>query len=160
MNQDKRISNFLNFNHYSSGVLLSTDLTARGLDFKSIDWILQLDCPQTFESYLHRVGRTGRFLDTGKAIIFLDYTELKFLKMLRMNLIDIYPVKFNKMQIIPIESKLKILLKQNLYYVLLAKNAFISYAKFIYFQKSKNFSNFYSFNWKKIANSYGIFNFF
>ena len=160
MNQDKRINSFLNFNHSYSGILLSTDLSARGLDFKLIDWIIQLDCPQTLECYIHRVGRTGRFLDTGKAILFLDYTEANFTKILGINSINIHLVKFNEKQMISIESKLEILLKKNIYYHLLAQKAFISYAKFIYFQKNKIFSNFNTFNWKKIAKSYGIFDFF
>nr|UXY87969.1 helicase [Cryptomonas curvata] len=159
MNQEKRINNFLNFNNSCSGALLSTDLTARGLDFKSIDWIVQLDCPQTIECYVHRVGRTGRFLDTGKAILFLDYSETRFIKLLRKQSINIHCVKFNKRQIVSIQLKLEMLLKKNIYYLSLAKNTFISYAKFIYLQKNKHFSNFNSFNWKEIANSYGIFNF-
>ena len=156
MNQDKRIKNFLNFNNHFNGFLLSTDLTARGLDFKSIDWIIQLDCPQTIECYIHRAGRTGRFLEIGKVILFLDYNEFKFVKMLEQNFIKIHQIKFNKKHIITIQPKIELLLKKNHYYLILAKNAFVSYARFIYFQKCKKFSNFSVFDWKQIAISYGI----
>jgi ATP-dependent RNA helicase DDX10/DBP4 len=156
MNQDKRIINFLKFNQYSKGFLFSTDLTARGLDFKSIDWIIQFDCPQTIESYIHRVGRTGRFLESGKAIMFLDYNELKFVNTLDKNFIRIHQIKFNQKQMISIQLKLEILLKKNIYLLSLAQNAFISYARFIYYQKNKKYSDFNSFNWKKIASSYGL----
>jgi ATP-dependent RNA helicase DDX10/DBP4 len=156
MNQDKRITNFLKFNQFTKGFLFSTDLTARGLDFKSIDWIIQFDCPQTIESYIHRVGRTGRFLESGKAIMFLDYNELKFVNMLGKNCIKIHRIKFNQKHIVSIQLKIEILLKKNIHYLSLAQNAFISYARFIYYQKNKKYSDFNNFDWKKIANSYGL----
>jgi ATP-dependent RNA helicase DDX10/DBP4 len=156
MNQNKRIYNFLKFNQYTRGFLFSTDLTSRGLDFRSVDWIIQLDCPQTIESYIHRVGRTGRFLEKGKAILFLDYSESKFINKLREKLINIYQVKFNKKHIISIENKLRLLLKNNNKCLTLAQNAFISYARLVYFQKKKEYSDFNKLNWKKFASNLGL----
>ena len=42
-------------------VLIATDIAARGLDFPSVDWVLQLDCPEDVPAYIHRVGRTARY---------------------------------------------------------------------------------------------------
>ena len=156
MNQEKRMNNFLNFNQYTKGFLFSTDLTSRGLDFKSIDWIVQLECPQTTESYIHRVGRTGRFLDSGKTILFLDYNESKFVNTLDKNLIRIHSITFNKKYVISIQKKLETILKKNICLLSLAQSAFVSYARFVYFQKNKEYSNFSKFNWKKIASSFGL----
>ena len=42
-------------------VLFATDIAARGLDFPTVDWVLQVDCPEDVASYIHRVGRTARY---------------------------------------------------------------------------------------------------
>ena len=44
----------------ASGVLFATDLAARGLDFKDVDWVVQVDCPEDADMYIHRVGRSAR----------------------------------------------------------------------------------------------------
>ena len=43
-------------------VLFATDIAARGLDFPTVDWVLQMDCPEDVASYIHRVGRTARYV--------------------------------------------------------------------------------------------------
>ena len=43
-------------------VLFATDIAARGLDFPTIDWVVQLDCPEDVAAYIHRVGRTARYV--------------------------------------------------------------------------------------------------
>ena len=43
-------------------VLIATDIAARGLDFPALDWVLQLDCPEDTAAYIHRVGRTARYV--------------------------------------------------------------------------------------------------
>jgi ATP-dependent RNA helicase DDX10/DBP4 len=41
--------------------MFATDVAARGLDFKGVEWVLQMDCPEDVETYIHRVGRTARY---------------------------------------------------------------------------------------------------
>ncbi len=41
-------------------VLFATDIAGRGLDFPSVDWVVQMDCPEDTATYIHRVGRTAR----------------------------------------------------------------------------------------------------
>ena len=41
-------------------VLFATDVAARGLDFPTVDWVVQADCPEDVAAYIHRVGRTAR----------------------------------------------------------------------------------------------------
>ena len=43
------------------GILVSTNIASRGLDFPMIDWVIQLDIPEDVETYVHRVGRTARY---------------------------------------------------------------------------------------------------
>lgn len=55
--------------------LFATDVAARGLDFPSVDWVVQVDAPENPETYIHRVGRTARFDREGHSILFLDPSE-------------------------------------------------------------------------------------
>ena len=63
--------------------MLSTDVAARGLDFPNIDWVIQFDAPEDSASYIHRVGRAGRFKAKGNALTFiLPSEEERFLNMM------------------------------------------------------------------------------
>ena len=57
-------------------VLVSTDLTARGIDVERVNLVVNLDVPEIPETYLHRIGRTGRFGTRGVAVTFLSELEL------------------------------------------------------------------------------------
>ena len=50
-------------------VLFATDIAARGLDFPTVDWVLQVDCPEDVASYIHRVGRTARYVSGGHSLL-------------------------------------------------------------------------------------------
>ena len=63
-------------------VLFATDLAARGLDFPAIDWVIQADCPEDTDTYIHRVGRTARYRAAGKALLILIPSEIKMVDML------------------------------------------------------------------------------
>lgn len=52
--------------------LLATDVASRGLDIDNVTHVINFDMPQTYEDYVHRIGRTGRANRTGKAITFVD----------------------------------------------------------------------------------------
>jgi len=58
--------------------LLCTDIAARGLDFPLVDWVIQLDCPEDVDTYIHRVGRTARFERAGNALMMLAPSEVGF----------------------------------------------------------------------------------
>jgi ATP-dependent RNA helicase DDX18/HAS1 len=63
------------------GVLLCTDVAARGLDIPQVDWIVQFDPPLDIKEYIHRVGRTCRGYESkGKALLFLLPEEESYLK--------------------------------------------------------------------------------
>lgn len=63
-------------------VLVATDVAARGLDVQRISHVINFDPPHDAESWVHRIGRTGRAGRTGEAILFLGRHERRYLKIL------------------------------------------------------------------------------
>lgn len=61
MKQMKRFAVFYTFSQSDAMILFATDIAARGLDFPQVDWVVQADCPEDADAYIHRVGRTARF---------------------------------------------------------------------------------------------------
>lgn len=55
--------------------MFATDIAARGLDFPAVDWVVQADCPEDADTYIHRVGRTARYDSTGNGLLFLLTSE-------------------------------------------------------------------------------------
>ena len=64
----------------SIGILIATDVAARGLDVERISHVLNYDIPQDTESYVHRIGRTGRAGRSGAALLFVTPRERHLLK--------------------------------------------------------------------------------
>ena len=79
-NQRNMIMN--EFRNTSKNFLIATDLVARGIDFKDIACVIQLELPVEEEDYIHRIGRSGRYGKVGRAIVFLarnDFESFDFL---------------------------------------------------------------------------------
>jgi ATP-dependent RNA helicase RhlE len=60
-----------NMKHGKANVLVATDVAARGIHIDDISHVINYDMPQTFEDYVHRIGRTGRGDKYGKALTFV-----------------------------------------------------------------------------------------
>ncbi|KAL0736528.1 hypothetical protein Bca4012_012738 [Brassica carinata] len=69
--QNARDKALASFTKASSGVLLCTDVAARGLDIPGVDYVVQYDPPQDPKNFNHRVGRTARLGKEGRSIVFL-----------------------------------------------------------------------------------------
>ncbi len=52
-------------------ILLATDVASRGLDIENVTHVINYDLPETYEDYIHRIGRTGRAGNTGVALTFI-----------------------------------------------------------------------------------------
>ena len=63
-------------------VLVATDVAARGLDVKRISHVINYDIPYDTESYVHRIGRTGRAGASGEAILFVAPRERRMLRLI------------------------------------------------------------------------------
>ncbi len=81
--QEERAASFFAFVKAERGVLVCTDVAARGLDFPSLGMILQYDPPGEAADYVHRVGRTARLGRRGEAALFLQPHELDYIETLR-----------------------------------------------------------------------------
>ncbi|HEX5742332.1 MAG TPA: DEAD/DEAH box helicase [Flavobacteriaceae bacterium] len=69
-----------NFKDGNIGVLVATDIAARGIDVEELSLVINYDLPNIAETYVHRIGRTGRAKASGKAISFCDAEERAYLK--------------------------------------------------------------------------------
>ena len=61
-------------------ILVATDVASRGIDVEGITHVINLDIPVEKEAYVHRIGRTGRNKEKGKAISFVTFYEDKYLE--------------------------------------------------------------------------------
>ena len=60
------------FKSGSTKILVATDVAARGIDIKGVTHVINYQLPQTMDSYIHRIGRTGRASATGVAYTFVN----------------------------------------------------------------------------------------
>ncbi|XP_053601512.1 probable ATP-dependent RNA helicase DDX31 [Plodia interpunctella] len=80
MPHDQRMEVFKQFRAARNGVLICTDVAARGLDVPRVDLVLQYCAPASATDYVHRVGRTGRAAQVGAAVMFLLPSEAEFVR--------------------------------------------------------------------------------
>ena len=128
--QNKRTATFFEFVNAEKGVLLSTDVAARGLDIPEVDWIIQFDPPEDPKEYIHRVGRTARGEGRrGKALLFLLPTELLFLRYLKAARVPLSEYEFPLGRLSNIQSQLMALIEKNYYLHKSAREAYRSYVQ-------------------------------
>ncbi|KAI4306496.1 hypothetical protein L6164_029769 [Bauhinia variegata] len=84
MKQTVREKALASFTSLSNGILLCTDVAARGLDIPGVDCVVQYDPPQDPNVFIHRVGRTARLGKEGHAIVFLLPKEESYVEFLRI----------------------------------------------------------------------------
>lgn len=82
MDQPLRTRVIQQFKQKKFSILVATDVAARGLDVQDITHVVNYCLPNDHESYVHRIGRTGRAGKTGIAISFINSSELRNIKML------------------------------------------------------------------------------
>lgn len=80
LSQAKRMSVLRQFKENKIDILVATDVAARGLDISGVTHVYNFDIPQDPESYVHRIGRTGRAGKSGMAITFVTPREMGYLR--------------------------------------------------------------------------------
>ena len=77
LSQDERNKIMEEFRNGTCRILISTDLLSRGIDIQQVSLVINYDIPNNIESYIHRIGRSGRFGRKGTAINFVTRYDVK-----------------------------------------------------------------------------------
>jgi len=89
-------------------ILVATDIAARGIDIDDLGLVVNFDLPNIPESYVHRIGRTGRAGAFGKAISFCDFEEKIYLKDIQKFIGQTVPVESNHPYHVALMEPLKV----------------------------------------------------
>jgi len=85
MHQRQRLKNLERFSANDNGLLIATDVAARGLDIPNVEHVVHYQVPRTSESYIHRSGRTARARKEGVSVVLIDASENLFYKRMCKN---------------------------------------------------------------------------
>ncbi|KAH7354986.1 P-loop containing nucleoside triphosphate hydrolase protein [Rhexocercosporidium sp. MPI-PUGE-AT-0058] len=155
--QSARLDITSKFSSSKNSCIFATDVVARGLDFPAVDWVIQLDCPEDADTYIHRVGRTARYERVGKAVLFLDPSEEEgMLKRLEQKKVPIQKTKPRQKLQQSIRNQLQDMCFKYPELKYLGQKAFTSYAKSVYLQKDKEVFKINEYDLEGFANSMGL----
>lgn len=91
--QNTRINAVNEFKEGQLRILVSTDVTARGIDVVKVSHVINFDVPILYEDYVHRIGRTGRAFQEGKAITFATPAEMYHVRKIEKLIRETIPAK-------------------------------------------------------------------
>ncbi|XP_016941620.4 probable ATP-dependent RNA helicase pitchoune [Drosophila suzukii] len=155
--QTKRTTTFFQFCNAESGILLCTDVAARGLDIPQVDWIVQYDPPDDPKEYIHRVGRTARGSGTsGHALLLMRPEELGFLRYLKAAKVPLNEFEFSWQKIADIQLQLEKLIAKNYFLNQSAKEAFKSYVRAYDSHQLKQIFNVNTLDLQAVSKSFGF----
>ena len=80
MDKEDRQKSYDEFIHGGSRVLISSNLTARGIDVQQVSTVINFDIPKDIHTYIHRIGRSGRWGRKGMGINFITRRDIKQIK--------------------------------------------------------------------------------
>ncbi|KAI8322715.1 DEAD-domain-containing protein [Martensiomyces pterosporus] len=136
--QMKRVEIFERFMKMNTAVLFCTDIASRGLDFPAVDWVVQVDCPEDCDTYLHRVGRTARYDASGKGLLFLLPSEEKeMIKTFAAKNIPIKEISAKNNKVMTVAKQLQHFCFQDPEIKYLGQRAFVTYVRSVFLQKNK-----------------------
>ena len=93
MNKQERTNVFNKFKSGSYRVLISSNVTARGIDIQQVSVVINFDLPKCEHTYLHRIGRSGRWGRKGMSINFVIKKDIYFLNKIEKH----YNIKINEL---------------------------------------------------------------
>lgn len=97
MDQKERTDVFLEFSQCRNGILLCTDVAARGLDLPQVTWIVQYSAPTSPAEYIHRIGRTARIGCPGSSLLLLTPSETEYVQSLAAHKISVSELKMEEL---------------------------------------------------------------
>jgi ATP-dependent RNA helicase DDX18/HAS1 len=155
--QVKRTSTFFQFCQAESGILLCTDVAARGLDIPHVDWIVQVDPPDDPREYIHRVGRTARGAEaTGRALLILSPQELPFLRYLKLAKVPVAEIEVEWSKVANVQLQLEKLVSTNYFLNQSAREAYKAYLRAYDSHGLKSIFDVGQLDLKDVAKSFGF----
>lgn len=137
--------------------LFATDVAARGLDFPAVDWVVQVDCPEDADTYIHRVGRTARYQREGRAVLFLDPSEeAGMLARLAAKKVPVERITVRAKKQTSIRNHMQAMCFKDVELKYTGQKAFMSYARSIYVQKDKSIFKIADYKLEEFAASLGL----
>lgn len=137
--QTRRLKIFHDFTRSKHAALFATDIAARGLDFPAVDWVVQVDAPDSVDTYIHRVGRTARYQAHGKGLLFvLPSEEAGVSGALQHADVPVTSIKARDSKLQSITNQVQSFLFQDAELKHLAQKAFVSYVRSVHLHKDKS----------------------
>ena len=99
MDREARAESYSDFKKGKHRVLISSNVTARGIDIQQVSTVINFDIPKDIHTYLHRIGRSGRWGRKGVGINFItrrDYRRIKEIEQFYATQITELPASFVK----------------------------------------------------------------
>ncbi|XP_015792973.1 ATP-dependent RNA helicase DDX55-like [Tetranychus urticae] len=153
------------FNKFKSSengsILICTDIMSRGIDIPEIDWVINVDLPNTIQDYIHRSGRSGHQIGIqGNSMILCLQHEDDYIKLCQEKGIDFTQMKVPKKKLLPLADEISSWLRQHCrdnaeFY----ENSMKAFVSFIRNYSTKNMMSsilFQSMDWIDLANSFGL----
>lgn len=157
LHQEKREKIYNEFCRKSNVVLFATDLASRGLDFPQVNWVIQMDCPEDVETYIHRVGRTARgLLGKGEGLLMLLPPEEVIIKNLTKQKIPINKITVDPNKVVAPQRKIEALLSEYPDLKASAQRAFVSYLRSVCVMKNKEVFDVKTIDTDSFARSLGL----
>ncbi|KTG41587.1 hypothetical protein cypCar_00013895 [Cyprinus carpio] len=150
--QMKRVEVYNDFVRKTSAVLFATDIAARGLDFPAVNWVLQFDCPEDANTYIHRVGRTARYKEGGEALLVLLPSEEKGM----IAQLQDKKVPINKINRDWISFQILSSVMPLLFFPSSQRQCFVSYLRSVYLMKNKDVFDVFQLKLPEYAMSLGL----
>ncbi|XP_049584787.1 probable ATP-dependent RNA helicase DDX10 [Syngnathus scovelli] len=155
--QMKRVEVYNDFLRKNNAVLFATDIAARGLDFPAVNWVLQYDCPEDADTYIHRVGRTARYKEGGEALLLLmPSEEMGMIAQLQEKKVPVNKIQVNPEKLQNVQQKLEAFLAQEHEQKQRAQRCFVSYLRSVFLMRNKDVFDVFKLRLHKYAVSLGL----
>jgi ATP-dependent RNA helicase DDX10/DBP4 len=155
--QGARLDTTAKFSAAKNSCLFATDVAARGLDFPAVDFVIQVDCPDDVDTYIHRVGRTARYNREGRGVLFLAPSEEEgMLQRLEAKKVPVEAINVRQKKRQSIKDQLQNMCFQDPALKYLGQKAFMTYVKSVYLQKDKEVFKLKEYDLEAYAASLGL----
>ncbi|RWS24542.1 putative ATP-dependent RNA helicase DDX10-like protein, partial [Leptotrombidium deliense] len=139
LHQLKRMAIYDSFKRKEKAVLFATDIASRGLDFPAVHWVVQLDCPEDVNTYIHRAGRTARYAAGGESLlVLLPSEEESMVEQLEKRKIPIKKIAVDPKKMMNIGRKAQAYCAREVNLKESAQRAFKAYIKNSFLMKDKS----------------------